>query len=101
MNKEEVIYNMCMTYRHDFGLRKNPNDPPWTAGMTEEDASMLYKTMEQIYTNDIEPLLQEFNDLKEGKRVQVPQSKEHAALMFKLASMYLGEDKLEIKRNED
>ena len=54
---------------------------------------MLYKTMEQIYNNDIEPLLKEFNDLKEGRSVQVPQSKEHAALMYKLAQMYLGIDK--------
>ena len=92
-NKEETIYDMCMSYRHDFGLRKLPGDPPWTSGMTEEDAKMLYKTMEQIYNNDIEPLLKEFNDLKEGRSVQIPQSKEHAALMYKLAQMYLGIDK--------
>jgi len=61
--------------------------------MTEEDAKMLYKTMEQLYNNNIEPLLKEFNDLREGKSVQVPQSKEHAALMLKLAQMYLGIDK--------
>ena len=88
MTKEETIYNMCMTYRHDYGLRKEPGDPSWTAGMTEEDAKMLYKTMESIYNHNIEPLLKEFNDLKEGKSVQVPQSKEHAALMMRLAQMY-------------
>lgn len=88
MNKEETIHNMCLTYRHDYGLRKDPNEPPWTAGMTEQDANMLYKTMEQIYNNDIEPLLTEFNNLKEGRSVQVPQSKEHAALMMRLAQMY-------------
>jgi hypothetical protein len=93
MNKEQIIYDMCMSYRHDYGLRKEATDPSWTAGMTEQDAIMLYKTMEQIYNNNIEPLLKEFNDLKEGKSVQVPQSKEHAALMLKLAQMYLGEDK--------
>ncbi len=92
-SKEEIIYDMCMSYRHDYGLRKEPNEPSWTAGMTEEDAKMLYKTMEQIYNNNIEPLLNEFNELKEGRSVQVPQSKEHAALMLKLAQMYLGIDK--------
>lgn len=92
MNKEETILNMCMTYRHDYGLRKQPGDPSWTAGMTDDDAKMLYKTMEQIYNNNIEPLLKEFNDLKEGRSVQVPQSKEHAALMMRLAQMYF-EDK--------
>jgi hypothetical protein len=93
MNKEQIIYDMCVSYRHDYGLRKEPNEPSWTAGMTEEDAKMLYKTMEQIYNHNIEPLLKEFNDLKEGRSVQVPQSKEHAALMLKLAQMYLGIDK--------
>jgi hypothetical protein len=57
MTKEQIIHNMCMTYRHDYGLRKDPSEPSWTSGMTEEDAKMLYKTMEQIYTNNIEPLL--------------------------------------------
>jgi hypothetical protein len=92
-DKEKTIHDMCMTYRHDYGLRKQPDEPSWTSGMTEEDAKMLYKTMEQIYTNNIEPLLKEFNDLKEGKSVQVPQNKEHAALMYKLSQMYLEIDK--------
>jgi hypothetical protein len=93
MTKEQIIYDMCMTYRHDYGLRKQPDEPSWTAGMTEEDAKMLYKTMEQIYTNTIEPLLKEFNDLKEGKSVQIPQNKEHASLMMKLAQMYFESNK--------
>ena len=93
MTKEETIHSMCLTYRHDYGLRKDPNDPPWISGMTEHDAIMLYKTMEQIYTNDIEPLLTEFNDLKEGRSVQIPQSKEHAAMMMRLAQMYFEDNK--------
>lgn len=59
MNKEEIITKMCMTYRHDYGLRKEPNEPSWTSGMTEEDAKMLYKTMEQIYNNDIAPIIEQ------------------------------------------
>jgi hypothetical protein len=62
-SKEEIIHDMCMTYRHDYGLRKKPNEPSWTSGMTEEDAKMLYKTMEQIYTNNIEPMLSHYNKL--------------------------------------
>lgn len=88
MKKEQIIHDMCMTYRHDYGLRKEPGEPPWTAGMTEQDAKMLYKTMEQIYNNNIEPLLKEYSDLKEGHAVQVPQNKEQAALMLRLAQMY-------------
>ena len=58
IDKEQIIHDMCMTYRHDYGLRKEPNEPNWTAGMTEDDAKMLYKTMEQIYTNNIEPIIE-------------------------------------------
>ncbi len=58
--KEQIIHDMCMTYRHDYGLRKTDNDPTWTSGMTEQDAKMLYKTMEQIYNNDIEPIIEHY-----------------------------------------
>ena len=91
-SKKEIITEMCYTYRHDYGLDKNPDDPSWCAGMTPDDRTGLYRTMEQIYTNNFEPFIKEFNDLKEGRSVQIPQSKEHAALMYKLASMYLGEN---------
>jgi hypothetical protein len=66
-DKEKTIHDMCMTYRHDYGLRKTKDEPSWTAGMTEEDAKMLYKTMEQIYTNNIEPLMELKNASKQDK----------------------------------
>jgi hypothetical protein len=70
--KEEIIHEMCMTYRHDYGLRKELTDPPWTSGMYEQDAKMLYKTMESIYNNDIEPIIDHYkgieNALKSSKR---------------------------------
>jgi hypothetical protein len=58
--KEQIIHDMCMTYRHDYGLRKTDGEPNWTAGMTEQDAKMLYKTMEQIYNNNIEPIIEHY-----------------------------------------
>ena len=67
-NKNAIIHSMCLTYRHDYGLRKVKGDPPWTAGMTEEDAKMRYKTMEQIYNNDIEPFMELKNASKQSKR---------------------------------
>lgn len=87
--KEEIIHSMCLTYRHDFGLRKNPSDPPWVAGMTEEDAKSLYKVMEQIYNNDIEPLLLQAKDLYEGNSVVVPRDKQHAEALVKVGMFYL------------
>ena len=58
--KEEIITSMCYTYRHDFGLLKLDNEPSWTSGMTAKDAEMLYKTMEQIYNNNIEPIIEHY-----------------------------------------
>ena len=54
---------MCYTYRHDYGLNKDPNDPPWISGMTEAERKGLYLTMSQIYDNTIAPNM----DLKNGK----------------------------------
>ena len=87
--KEEIIHSMCMTYRHDYGLRKLPNDPPWTSGMTEEDAKMLYKTMEQIYNNDIHPIVEMTKNLVDGNSVVLPRDKEHAEALVKTGMFYL------------
>lgn len=46
---------MCYTYRHDYGLDKDPNGPSWLAGMTEAERKGLWQTMAQIYDNDIAP----------------------------------------------
>jgi hypothetical protein len=61
-SKEQIITDMCMTYRHDYGLRKTDGEPNWTAGMTEQDAKMLYKTMEQIYNNNVEPIIDHYKE---------------------------------------
>jgi hypothetical protein len=61
--REEIITDMCMTYRHDYGLNKLPSDPSWCAGMTPEERKGLYDTMAQIFDNDIQPIM----DLKNGK----------------------------------
>jgi hypothetical protein len=61
--REEIIMDMCYTYRHDYGLDKDPNDPSWLSGMTPDERRGLYETMAQIYDNDIKPIM----DLKNGK----------------------------------
>ena len=91
--KEQIITDMCYTFRHDYGLRKQ-SDPggytfPFEAGMTEEEAIMLYKQMEQIYNNDIEPLLKYYDDLHSGNSVVLPKDKEHAEAMVKVGTFYL------------
>jgi hypothetical protein len=59
MNREQIIYSMCMTFRHDYGLVKE-GDPggysfPSLAGMTEAERKALWNTMAKIFDNDIAP----------------------------------------------
>ena len=74
--REEIIHSMCMTYRHDYGLRKEDTDPPWTSGMTLKDSESLYKVMEQIYDNNISPIFEHYqkveNASKRNKRSTKP-----------------------------
>ena len=58
-HKEQIITDMCYTYRQDYGLDKDPTDPSWCAGMTSEERKGLYNTMAQIYENNIAPLLKQ------------------------------------------
>ena len=57
-NREKIIHDMCLTYRHDYGLDRDPNDPPWCAGMTPQERTGLYRTMAKIYDNNIAPLVE-------------------------------------------
>ena len=61
--REQIITSMCLTYRHDYGLRKNPKDPTWISGMSEEQATYIWNQMAQIFDNDIAPYM-EFKDEK-------------------------------------
>jgi len=61
--REQIITDMCYTYRHDYGLDKDPNGPSWLSGMTPDERKGLWDTMAQIYDNDIQPIM----DLKNGK----------------------------------
>ncbi len=63
MSREQIITDMCMTYRHDYGLDRKPEDPPWVAGMTPDERKGLWNTMAQIYDNNIAPNMV----LKNGK----------------------------------
>lgn len=49
---------MCYTYRHDYGLDRHPDDPPWVAGMTESERKGLWQTMSQIFDNNIAPYME-------------------------------------------
>lgn len=59
MNREQIINNMCMTFRHDYGLRISEDDRMYTlmSGMTEREAQALFNDMAQVFDNDIAPYM--------------------------------------------
>ena len=93
MNKEQIIYDMCIAYRHDYGLKKSPDDPSWVAGMTDEERLGLYKTMEQLYEHHIAPIQGQLEKLSNGDSVVVPKDNEHAEAMVKVGMFYLDKNK--------
>lgn len=90
--KEQIITDMCYTWRHDYGLDKHPSDMfsgLITSGMTAEEREFLYSQMAQLYEHHIESLHKELTDLQEGNTVILPQDKEHATNMMQVAQFYL------------
>lgn len=55
--KEEIITDMCYTFRHDYGLDKHPDAAPFVSGMLPRERNVLYSQMEQILNNAIIPAL--------------------------------------------
>lgn len=90
-NREEIINNMCMTFRHDYGLVISEDDRMYTlmSGMTERERTELFNTMAQIFDNDIAPLLEDGNRIKEGTHIPVPANTDQAKGMILVAENYL------------
>lgn len=55
--REQIITSMCLTYRHDYGLRKLDTDPPWFSGLTESESKFLWNQMAGIFDKDIAPYM--------------------------------------------
>jgi hypothetical protein len=60
MTREQIIHNMCMTFRHDYGLTISEDDRMYTlnSGMTKLEQQRLYLSMSQIFDNDIAPYVE-------------------------------------------
>ena len=60
MTREEIINNMCLTYRHDYGLTISEDDKMYTlsSGVTEIERKGIWNTMAQIFDNDIAPYME-------------------------------------------
>lgn len=57
--REQIITNMCYTYRHDYGLDRVISDGTCTelstAGMTNKERESLWNQMAQLFDNCIAP----------------------------------------------
>ncbi len=60
MTREQIITNMCYTYRHDYGLTISDDDKMYTlsSGVTEQERLNIWNTMAQIFDNDILPYME-------------------------------------------
>jgi hypothetical protein len=59
--RESIIYSMCLTYRHDYGLTKTPQEKitdPIGAGMTLHEKQELWDQMAEIFDKDIAPFME-------------------------------------------
>jgi len=91
--REEIINAMCYTWRHDFGLDKDPDDDSIAAGMTAIERVLLWNAMAQVFDNDIATLLDEANDIQRGTRIVLPKTQEQAEAMLAAAEFYLDSNK--------
>ena len=91
MNREQIINNMCMTFRHDYGLVISEDDRMYTlnSGMTEREREALFNTMAQIFDNDIAPLVDSAMKYEAGTHIPMPANAEYARGMILVAENYL------------
>lgn len=91
INREEIIHNMCMTFRHDFGLTISEDDKMYTlmSGMTEREQKELFDSMSQVFDNDIAPFLEDYRKVNDGEYITMPKNEDHAKAMLRVAQFYL------------
>jgi hypothetical protein len=56
--REDIILEMCYTWRHDYDLDKKEHDGPGgyiSVGLTEDERKSLWRNMEQLFDNCINP----------------------------------------------
>lgn len=91
MNREQIINNMCITFRHDYGLVISEDDRMYTlnSGMTEREREELFNDMAQVFDHNFANILEDYRKVKEGGSITLPKSPEHAKAMMGIAQWYL------------
>ena len=95
MDREQIINNMCMTFRHDYGLVISEDDRMYTlnSGMTELERQGLFSTMSQVFDHHFANVLEDYRKVNEGEDITIPKSVEHAKAMMGVAQWYLDTNK--------
>ena len=91
INREQIINNMCMTFRHDYGLVISEDERMYTlnSGMTELERQGLFSTMSLVFDHHFATSLEEYRKVNEGEAITIPKSTEHAKAMMGVAQWYL------------
>lgn len=69
MTREDIIISMCYAWRHDYGLERKEHDGPGgliSCGLTDEERTLLWRQMAQIFDNVIAPHM-EFRNMEKSK----------------------------------
>ncbi len=93
MSKEqrrlEIINDMCLTWRHDYGFLKEDRSAWNMGGITDEERKGLFRNMSQLFDHHIEPILKERDAFINGEMIPLPKSEQQAKAMILLAEHYL------------
>ena len=91
MDREQLITNMCLTFRHDYGLVISEDERMYSlnSGMTELERQGLFNTMSQVFDHHFATSLEEYRKVNEGEAITIPKSAEHAKAMMGVAQWYL------------
>ena len=92
--REQIIYGMCMTFRHDYGLDKPEGDDfasKLGSGMTQEQREFLWKQMAQIFDNNIAPHMK-FVRPRLTKEERIAKREDRRKLNRHLGSSRIGAD---------
>lgn len=60
MNREQIITDMCYTWRHDYGLTRQEHDGPGgliESGLTDSERKILWQQMAQVFDRCIAPYM--------------------------------------------
>jgi hypothetical protein len=65
--REQIIYSMCLTYRHDYGITKEEKEYEderdilgmLSSGVTRSERQAIWNQMAQLFDNCIAPHIKE------------------------------------------